>query len=126
MTRKEKLEIWRARKGAETAPQSRLQNTLNSASSSLGKGVLAARPFPSNGVERAVSRRTKENVMRKPFQVRESVPVPPLSPALSHESRKKRKTELDLCSTTVFLNLRTSHSTFHQGLSRKYQQRECN
>lgn len=75
LTRKEKLELWRARKGeAAAAPQSRPHQPGKPKNLSSGKTILAARPGASNFTKEPVSRKTNENVARKSFQVRTCLP----------------------------------------------------
>lgn len=75
LTRKEKLELWRARKGeAAAAPQPRPHHPGKSKNLSSGKVILAARPGASNFAKEPVSRKANENVARKSFQVRASQP----------------------------------------------------
>lgn len=71
LSRKEKLALWRAKKGGAVGAK----NSGVNKSATTGKGgqshvgVLAARPDAGNVAKKSTSRPSKKRAQRKPFQV---------------------------------------------------------
>lgn len=71
LSRKEKLALWRAKKGgAAGAKNSKVDKSAATGKGSQSHvGVLAARQDAGNVAKKLASRPSKRNVQRKPFQV---------------------------------------------------------